>query len=178
MVWFRFETDERERNVDGSMMAISMAAGGVVFVAFIVIWFVRGRLRRDSGAADSTTHPPRLEQRSQPRRVVAWPAEVVTAGGAEAAEIRDIGPGGAFVAGRPLPLGERCQIRFRPTGDTLLALEATVVWSNSGMPSDRVIRRGMGVRFLQIDPAARRRLSECLQDAVGPVPRRLSEGGP
>ncbi len=161
------------------MMAISMAVGGAVFVVFIVFWFVRDRLRGDVGTV-AASHPPHAEQRAQSRHVVAWPAEVLTAGGAEAAEIRDIGPGGAFVAGRPLALGERCRVRFRPPGGALLTLGAAVVWSNAGMPSDRVIRRGMGVRFVQIDPAARVWLEQCLQDpaAAGPASDRMSEGYP
>lgn len=155
--------------MDGSMIAISMAAGGTAFVAFIVIWFVRGRLRRGSEAAASALQT-RVDQRSHSRRVVAWPAEILTAGGAEPAEIRDIAPGGAFVAGRPLPLGERCRIRFHPSGDTQFVLEATVVWSNAGMPSDQVIRRGMGVRFLKLDPDVQRRLSACLMDPAVSAP--------
>jgi hypothetical protein len=160
-----------------SIIAVSMGVGGGVFLGFILFWFLRGQHKRRFGSAPARTQTHawqpqagREDLRSQPRTAVAWKAEIHSTRGTDPAEVKDISLGGAFVACRPLALDEPFRIRIHlPAGEPLL-LGAVVVWSNAGVPPDRVIQRGMGIRFTDVDPVDRKRIADSVGDPAGVVP--------
>jgi Tfp pilus assembly protein PilZ len=103
------------------------------------------------------------EKRSQPRLAVSWHAAFAGPRGSSPAQLKDISLGGAFVVcADPLPLNERFLITMDLPGRGLLELKAEVVWSNTHVPADRVINRGMGIRFIDNTDEKRRMLSEAV----------------
>ena len=54
------------------------------------------------------------------------------------------------------------RIRIELPGGEPLALAAEVVWSNASVPPERVVHRGMGIRFIQLDPVGRTRLAKAV----------------
>jgi hypothetical protein len=93
----------------------------------------------------------RVEQRKSDQRTeVTWPVFIETSSGIIKAVIRDINRSGAFIkCSNPCKLGEKFRILIKTTEKRGLLLNAEVVWSNTGIPEDRVIIRGMGIRFIK-----------------------------
>jgi hypothetical protein len=91
----------------------------------------------------------RGEQRKNRNRAeVAWPVFIKTHNGIVRAVIRDINRSGAFIkCDSPCKPGERFRILIRCTEKRRILLNAEVVWSNTGIPEERVVNRGMGIRF-------------------------------
>ncbi len=88
----------------------------------------------------------KMDQRAE----VAWPVFIETNSGIIKADIRDINRSGAFVrCDSPCKPGEKFRILIKTTEKRRLLLNAEVVWSNSGIPEEKVITRGMGIRFLK-----------------------------
>lgn len=93
----------------------------------------------------------RDEQRKNIKRAeVAWPVFIKTSSGLIKAVIRDINRSGAFIkCETPCKPGERFRILIKSTEKRRILLNAEVVWSNIGLPEERVINRGMGIRFIK-----------------------------
>jgi hypothetical protein len=90
------------------------------------------------------------ERRRHQKVNIKWPVSVDFNGNSIKATARDISLGGAFVAcDCPLPLQEHFSLSINVPGEKPVALNAEVVWSNSNVPADKVVNRGMGVKFVQ-----------------------------
>jgi len=91
------------------------------------------------------------ERRHHAKALIRLPVTIITAKGAITAETRDISVGGAFICcASPLPVKQVFPLTITLPHGGNLALVAEVVWSNASTPHDRIVHRGMGVRFLRI----------------------------
>ena len=103
------------------------------------------------------------EKRKHPRVAVSWPARMETPEGSLKAQLKDISLGGAFVVcPKPLPLSEKFRIFIEPPEQTPLELNAEVVWSNANVPEDKIVNRGMGIRFANNSDEIRSRLNDVI----------------
>jgi Tfp pilus assembly protein PilZ len=103
------------------------------------------------------------EKRQHARAEIKWPVKVGTAQGLVDAETRDISVGGAFIScPEPLPLGHNFPLTISAPDHEPQRVTAEVVWSNSNVPDDKILNRGMGVRFIQISDEARQFLNEAI----------------
>jgi hypothetical protein len=50
---------------------------------------------------------------------------------------------------QPLQTRERFRILIKSTEKRRILLNAEVVWSNTGIPEEKVVTRGMGIRFIK-----------------------------
>jgi hypothetical protein len=156
------------------MLIVGVAVGGAIFVGFVLFWFIGVFLKKRVGPGISAKAPPASalrinweEKRVQPRLSVSWNASFEAARGPGRAQLKDISLGGAFVVcPDPLPLSDRFQIVIELPDGTPLALNAEVVWSNANVPSDMIVNRGMGVRFIDNDASQRRRLTDAITALV------------
>ncbi len=168
----------------------SIGIGGAVFAAFILVWFVAVYLKRRTSHQTGEAMPgalirpqnPSAEKRREPRLSTSWPASVATPQGEQAAQIKDISLGGAFVAcAAPPALNERLTITLHPPQGMVLQMHAAVVWSNANVPADKVVHRGMGIRFTENEPSKRKQLTEaishCLADPSPPAAKGSGTGG-
>jgi len=132
--------------------------GAIVFLlAFLIIWTVSyfwkmsnrsdvdslttGKLRQNGGA----------EKRQHPRFDVNWPASIETVYGTIAAEVKNISLGGAFICcKKPLQLRKIFRMTMIGPENEPLLVTAQVAWSNANMPEEKVVNRGMGVRFINM----------------------------
>jgi Tfp pilus assembly protein PilZ len=90
------------------------------------------------------------EKRQDPRINSVWPVLMVTSHGVKKAKIKDLSLGGAFIAcPDPLPLNEQFSLIINLPDQKPLKLVSEVVWSNSNFPDDKIVCRGMGIRFTQ-----------------------------
>jgi len=89
------------------------------------------------------------ENRKDTRVDVSWPVEMETSLGTIKAQTRHVSISGAFIAcHEPLPLTEQFRITIMLSKDKQISVNAEVVWSNINVPDDKVVNRGMGIRFV------------------------------
>lgn len=132
-------------------------AGTAFFLAILVVWIVRYFWKTSNSSDSDTLASAKLrqnggeEKRKYPRADVNWPVSIETTFGKIAAEIKNISLGGAFICCKePLQLQEIFRmIMIGPENEPVLAT-AQVAWSNANMPEEKVINRGMGVRFINM----------------------------
>jgi len=108
------------------------------------------------------------ERRQHTRAPVRLPVTMETTEGTITAETRDISVGGAFICcSHPLPLREKFPLVLSLPHGGSLALFAEVVWSNSNIPHERIVHRGMGVRFLLVTEDDRMVLNDLVSGQMG-----------
>ena len=155
--------------MDNSLILNSIGIGGAIFVALILFWFISMYLKKrwaSDHSAQGYTPSTKFsweEKRAHPRVAISWKASIEAAGQAEDVQLKDISLGGAFVVcADPLALNDRFKISIRIPDQDPLSLNAEVVWSNKNMAADRVVNRGMGIRFIENTEKDRQRLEEAL----------------
>ena len=159
--------------MDSNLLVNSIGIGGALFVGLVLFWFVsmylKKRLASDQAAQSYTpsTKTSWEEKRRNPRVAVSWQALIEMTGQTDNVQLKDISLGGAFVVcAEPLALNDKFKISIRIPNRELLLLNAEVVWSNSNVPADRVVNRGMGIRFIENTEEDRQRLNEALAAAL------------
>jgi len=162
--------------MESKIIVNSIGIGGAVFVGLIFFWFIfvylKKRMTSDqSGSAVSSSHKIAWEEkRRHPRVAIAWQAAVELSGRREEVQLKDISLGGAFVVCRePLALKDRFKITINIPDQGPLALNAEVVWSNANIPREKVINRGMGIRFIENEEMER-------QTLLGAITAAFEEG--
>jgi len=144
--------------MDGTYMTLSVGLGSVTCMIMVVlIWWLNAYLRKrilsDQGAhAPVKSHETvQEERRQQPRGDFTVPVRVETSSGTIEAETKNISLVGAFVCcQKVLPVGETFLLTIEPPNHKPLSLNAGVVWSNINVPDEKIVNRGMGIRFIQI----------------------------
>ena len=143
---------------------------GLVFLASM--WTIISNIRRrmhyemkgDTKTSVSCTF--REEGRRQGRSGIAWPVTIETPAGSVGAETKDLSLGGAFIICRsPLPLKEQFQMTIEVPGQRAMSLTSEVVWSNGNVPEEKVIHRGMGIRFIKTNEEEHQLLKRALSAA-------------
>ncbi len=159
--------------MDNNFILHSISIGSCLFIGLIVFWFVAKQTKKRWTSKQSTqtyTSPSKLsweEKRRYPRITVSWSASIETADRTEDVQLKDISLGGAFViCPEPLALNDKFKISIRLPNREPLDLNAEVVWSNRNIPGDRVVNRGMGIRFIENPENDRQELNSALAASV------------
>ncbi len=136
---------------------IYIFAGIAFFSAILLVWIVwyfwKTSDRSDSDSLTSAKLRQNVgeEKRKHPRSDVNWPVSIETADGIIAAEVKNISLGGAFIGcKKPFPIGHSFSMTMTGPDNEPVIATAEVVWSNENVPEDKVINRGMGVRFIKM----------------------------
>ena len=155
--------------MDSSALINSVGIGAAIFAGIILLWFLRVFFKRrvakqqsnQMAAANQKTSWE--EKRKHPRVAVSWPGRLETPEGPIEVQLKDISLGGAFVVcPHPLGLSEKFRLDIDPPDQTSLELNAEVVWSNANVPADKIINRGMGIRFIENSDEDRSRLNQVI----------------
>lgn len=146
-----------------------MGIGAAIFAGMIIFWFFHTFIKRKLKAEQSLQLPNSSqkfsgeEMRRHPRMEVSWPAALDIRHGSIKGRLKDISLGGAFVICREsIPLNEQFRLYLEVPDEETFALNAEVVWSNMNVPEEKVIHRGMGIKFVRNTDAARRRLEKAI----------------
>ena len=155
--------------MENTTLVNSLGIGGTIFAGLVLLWFLRIFIKRrtaanqDNAISASASQTSWEEKRKHPRVAVSWPAQMETSEGQIEVQLKDISIGGAFVVCQnPLPLNEQFSLIINAPNQGPFALNSEVVWSNINVPEDKVINRGMGVRFIQNTDADRQRLNQVI----------------
>ena len=156
----------------------SIGIGGSFFVGLIIFWFIfvylKKRLTSDQPhqSMSVVTNSSWEEKRRHPRLDISWKALIQHPDASQEVQLKDISLGGSFViCQEPLALQDRFKIIITLPESQKLQLNAEVVWSNINMPDDRVVNRGMGIKFIGNKPDERQQL----QDAIDAADENSSE---
>jgi len=151
----------------------SIGIGGLFFTAIIVFWFVFVYLKKRVTADQPkqgyaiTDRYSAAEIRRHKRVEVSWPALLEKSDQGLKVQLKDISLGGAFViCPEPFGLNDQFKITIDIPAHGPLQLNAEVVWSNVNMPSDQVVNRGMGIRFINNEGNERETLQEAIAAAL------------
>ncbi len=157
--------------MDNILIAKIIGIGGAIFVGLILLWFVSIYLKKrlaseQSKIGGSLSNKISWEEKRQHSRIaISWQAIIEKSGRNDEVQLKDISLGGAFVVCRkPLALNDRFMISILIPDQRPLRLNAEVVWSNINMSEDRVVNRGMGIRFIENKEKNRCRLQENIID--------------
>jgi len=138
-------------------------------IMFVLIWFVSAHFKKRLGSGQEDHSPLKLqetdqgENRRHPRVNATFPVRIETSNGPMEGETRNISLGGAFICcQRPLPLRENFRLTLDAPNHDPLMFNAEVVWSNINVPDEKILNRGMGVRFIRITKADRQFLNDVL----------------
>jgi Tfp pilus assembly protein PilZ len=155
--------------MDSGVIVTSMGIGAAIFAGLIIFWFFHTFIKRKLGAEQTVQLVNKSRQlngkemRRHPRMEVAWPAAMEIRHGSIKVRLKDISLGGAFVICREsIPLKEKFRLYVEAPDEETFALNAEVVWSNMNVPEEKIIHRGMGIRFIQNTEAARKRLEKAI----------------
>jgi len=155
--------------MDNILIAKIIGIGGTIFVGLVLLWFVSIYLKKrlvseQSNIGGSLSNKISWEEKRQHSRIaISWQAIIEKSGRNDEVQLKDISLGGAFVVCRkPLALNERFMISISILDQGPLGLNAEVVWSNINMSEDRVVNRGMGIRFIENEERDRLRLQETI----------------
>jgi hypothetical protein len=103
------------------------------------------------------------ERRQDTRTSIVWPIKMKTSQGVISAGIKDISIESAFiVCQNPLPLKKQFRIAIGIPNQKPIALTVEVVWSNSNVSEDKVLSRGMRIKFLQSTEKVRESLNNAI----------------
>ena len=149
---------QRLMGVTGMINRVIFIYGGIAFfLAFFVVWIImyfwKKNIPSDRDSLISAKLPRNLgaEKRQHPRVDVNWPVSIETIYGTIAAEVKNISLGGAFICcKKPLQLRKIFRMTMMCPEYEPLLVTAQVAWSNANMPEDKVVNRGMGVRFINM----------------------------
>ena len=100
-----------------------------------------------SPAGASESYP--RNNRQHRRENICWPVRIESPGGNFTGNIKDLSLSGSFIiCQKPLSLKEQFRLIIEAPDQEPMALLAEVVWSNAGVPDDKIVNRGMGIRFI------------------------------
>ena len=114
-------------------------------------WKVRNRSDLDYHTSAELSQHVEEKRREHLRADINWPVSMETSNGKIEAEARNISFGGAFICcDHPLPIGTVFGLIMMGPNKEPVTATAKVVWSNVNVPAEKVINRGMGVRFISM----------------------------
>jgi len=148
----------------------SIGFGGILFgILLVVVYTFFKNVRRkllpgqESGGQVTLSQSYWEEHRQFQRVGITWSVSLETHEGEEKAKTKDIGLGGAFIiCDNPLPLQEQFQLTLDIPEEKPLKLKAEVLWSNANVPDDKIVIRGMGIRFIKNKDEDREALNEAI----------------
>jgi uncharacterized protein (TIGR02266 family) len=155
--------------MDIADIIVKLGFGAVIYILAMMLIksisaYFRKRVRWDRGhGAAARLAETGQKKRQHPRVDITWPVRMKTSQGTIEAETENISLGGAFICcHKPLPLGENFRLTIDCPNRDPLTVNAEVVWSNINVPDEKIVNRGMGIRFIQVTEDDRKFLSEMI----------------
>jgi hypothetical protein len=108
---------------------------------------------------------PETENLDPERRKLICPALVEEPRGILKTSLQELTLSGAFLTcPNPRPIGQAFQLRIQIDPSNSLEFKAEVLWNNKNVSADKIIHRGMRIRFLQLSPEDRKTLSDIVNE--------------
>lgn len=158
---------EGSRLITQVLPAITIILGVVLFLAFKLISRAKNRA---SGAKTGETllgfqlDTP-TEAIDRDRKKLICPVLLKKSQGVMKTSLREITLNGAFLTcPNPLPVGQTFEVNILVDNTEPLKFDAEVLWNNMNVSADKIVNRGMKVRFLQLSNEDRKTLAEIVSN--------------
>jgi hypothetical protein len=143
--------------LDSLHSGMSVGLGFLLFCTFLAfVWFIFQNIKKRMFPKSKPVEVTDLsnfqfeEKREEKRVDIVWPASVITVDELIKAQAKELSRNGAFIkCDKPLLPGEQFILTIEPPAKGPISLNSVVVWSNSNIPEEKVVARGMGVRFIK-----------------------------
>ncbi len=139
----------------------------ILCILFFIIYKILSRIKTtakglsDGGKLAEFKHVTEAKMPPVERLSLTCPAVIERSQGFTKVGIKEISINGAFVTcPKPFPVGKAFKIKLLFENENPLELNADVLWNNENVPRDKVVARGMKVRFLQLTPDERQILKD------------------
>jgi len=135
-----------------SVVLTAILFATVLGISKVIIRSIKNRVVPANGiqVLKTSSESDLEDKRRDPRISTVWPVLMETSRGVIKAKIKDLSLGGAFIACRdPLPLKKRFSLIINRPDQRPLTLVCEVIWSNSNVPDDKIVTRGMSIKFIQ-----------------------------
>jgi len=130
---------------------IICSLGVVLILVAYYFWKLHSRSDLDYSPSVKLFQNSGAEKRESPRADINWSVSMETPDGRIEAHLKNISLGGAFICcEKPLSTGDVFPLTMFTPDNVPITATAKVVWSNINVPQEKVINRGMGVRFLKM----------------------------
>jgi len=142
------------------------------FLVFFAVYFFRPKKDDKIIAANREKELLDPEEISLPHRAEPnWPATIETSSGKTAeGSIASITHGSGFIKSTiKLAIGEKFQLTIHLPDRAPLQLRAEVIWSNLHLPAEKVVHRGIGIRFIEAGEDALCLISDTIAQHAMPV---------
>jgi Tfp pilus assembly protein PilZ len=147
-----------------------LGIGLAVIVSMVIFWSVSKYLKKQIGP-DLSHHAMTNgqdsyweEKREKSRLAVSWQASMETPQGSIRVQLKNVSHSGAFVVcPEPMAINEKVRMVIDAPNLDPFPLQGEVVWSNIHVPEDKVVHRGMGIRFVENTEEERAPLHHALQ---------------
>jgi len=162
-----FRVTKWEASMNNVYASLSVGFGGILFLmlmsAFLVFFRnIKKRMLPGHGYQGTAYLPESYweEKRQHTRVGTVLPVSMENSQGIIRAKTRDVSLGGAFIVCRdPLALKEQFRLTIDFPDQKPLIFNSEVVWSNCNVPDDKIVTRGMGIRFIQVTEKERESLA-------------------
>ena len=164
--------------MDSLYSGMSVGFGFLLFftlLSFVLILFQNYRKRilpqnKSINIVDLAEY--QVDERKGLRVKIKWPVTVETLKGKIKAETKDINQIGAFITcSKPLTLGEQFRLIIETPSNCFISLKSEVIWSNANISEDKIVIRGMGIRFIQNTETDLEFLKAALEECIEPENR-------
>ena len=158
---------EGSRLITQVLPAITIILGVVLFLAFKLISRAKNRASGaktgESLLGSQLDTPAQTQDRD--RRKLICPVLLKKSQGVMKTSLREITLSGAFLTcPNPLPVGETFRLKILMDNPQPLQFDAEVLWNNKNVSPEKIVNRGMKVRFLQLSNSDRKTLGEIVSN--------------
>ena len=153
------------------------------FLVFFAVYYFRPK-KEDKLYPDKPERKPIdpedivLPHRAEP----GWPATIETSTGQKTeGKIASITHGSGFIESPVnLAIGEKFQLTIHLPERTPIQLRAEVTWSNLHLPPEKVVNRGLGIRFIEAGEEAVCLISDTIAQhaATFTIPKKIVPSQP
>ena len=145
--------------MDSLYSGMSVGLGFFILCALLsFIWIIIKNLKKRMFSEDKSVDliefvqsKAEAEEGCKEQKVdIKWPVSIEMNNGIIKAETKDLSRSGAFIkCSKPLLPGEQFNLIIETPVKGAVSLKSVVIWSNSNIPEEKVLTRGMGIRFIQ-----------------------------
>ncbi|MDY7037042.1 MAG: PilZ domain-containing protein [Thermodesulfobacteriota bacterium] len=160
------DMDSLRITLHSGIIFITCLHGVFLFFIFFIYRARRHRKIREYALVEQTT-VKKGERRRDQRGDLKLPVTMETTRGKFKTETLNLNNSGAFIiCPNPSSLEDPFRLSIGIPDHHTLTMNAQVVWSNTHVPDDKVINRGVGVRFIQVSDENRRLLDHYISGST------------
>ena len=147
------------------ILIVSILLAGVLFMAVKLIARAKNKAggRKNDTSLAGFQFEATTERQNYERKKLICPVLLKKPHGIMKTSLKELTPNGAFLTcPNPPSIGEMFRVKIIMENQEPLKFDAEVLWNNNNVSADKIIHRGMKIRFLQLSNDDRKALNEII----------------